>query len=895
MFLNLTVEISLNFTAKPAPDYFKANFERLQSDLGINDEFLLANNLGSSRSDLQNLGDKYSNYLLAALNQILSNQDLDSDETEELISINKINLLSKIVVEAVTVGLTPYLPQSIVLPLKLTTPVSVEGLTEERKLTKLKLATNSLVTIFEKKILANQPLLENCLIQYIFSLFYLLSHDKISTESVDHCKIIISREQYFRYLMLFKGLRGLPLDLAKILHRRLLNELQLSGGFEILCRLLLKNTSEAAAPDWQRCEVVARIVSAKGHIVNFYSAVTDAIFQFLRASLLVKEQEIFIPVCVQALQQLLTVVPDELKTNIEEKLTNWLTDIKNPPETLAGSILLSNEEFYELLNMTFSCFGGLPMVKLPSKILLPHQSSLFHLYCLAELIENKATKEYVATILNYVLNNRNTDELRDFIQLAINFGRDTNSFKRIILKNSTKFPTPSVNICAEEEIPNIDGSKHLLNLIKNSSNTILMYNIFIILLEMLQMIGESSTASGDLLDTDDPEQLGELLSQKFFQRYTIIEILQELITFKPLHQQFMDNPGKMIEFIENLLQKQIDSSKKPEQIDTHLTILLLTVFNELINSLKNPELQTQLRRKIQKFKEVTQDSEAREQLNHLLNESSANPRVESDFQEALRLCCSNEAHIKVNGTIQLMKLINKKDPETIVNRFKTLAIAMINLKHVESYAYLNTVRLLVALTNLIEAEVIDTLLSEFKNENFDTDHRLKLGEVIVKIAEGLGPIAYKYKNELINSFLRGCLDKKDEIRASSFSKLGTICKILTFQVHQFFQEMLTIIKQTLDTDQYLPTRRAAVMVLSQVLEGMNNIIDNQEFLLPVYRCLKNILLTETDEVTRVHAALSLETIKKLVKEFLNPEQRSEFEIRVSGIAQKKNTMEIKYK
>lgn len=840
---------------------------------------------------------KYGAKLLIALSNVVIHHDLDSDLKEELISIRQINLISKVLVEAVLFSLTPYLPSNVTGPLQLISPVSAEEISDEQKWSRVNFALEKIEPVLAKKTVSGQHHLENTLIQYIFSCFSLLSHTKANTDRcrVERCRTITNREQYFRYLMLLKGLRGLPPDLAMLLHRQLMNELKLNGGFELLCRLLLKTTPDSTSNDWQKHDVIARIVAAKGHSVEFYSALINDIFSFLRACLLIQDQEMFIPTCVTCLKQLHSIVPEELRFEIEEKLTGWLKKIENPPETVAGFEILSNIELYEQLQITFSCFGGLPMVKLPSKILLPYLDPLFRVFCLAESIGHEQTKYSVAVVLTFTLNNRSNDELKIFIELAINIGRDNVNFNRVILKRSTQYQTPSLVVCSEDETLNIDGSKQVISLIKNSSNALLMYNVFVILLEMLQLNEIDTSSSGDLLDPDDNEQLGELLSQKFFQRYAIVEMLQELITFKPLHQQFTENPGKIIEFIEKLLSQQIENAAT-KHTESHLIVLLLTIFNELIEGLKNLELQSELRSKIRQLRDVSQDSEVRAQLALLLGGSGQHSvHIESDFKEALTLCASNEVHVKVNGSMQLIKLINRKDPETIANRFKVLAIAMTNLKHVESYAYLNTVRLLVALTNLLEAEVVDTLLSEFRNENLDTDYRLKLGEVIVKVTEALGPIAYKYKSELIDCFLRGCLNTRNEIRASSFSKLGTICKILTYQVHNFFHEALTVIQQTLLSDDYLPARRAAVMVLSQLLEGMTNIFDHQEQLLPVYRCLKGVLQTETDEVTRIHATLSLEGISRLVKNFLNPEVKIEQQIRITGVAEETQTMEIKYK
>lgn len=85
------------------------------------------------------------------------------------------------------------------------------------------------------------------------------------------------------------------------------------------------------------------------------------------------------------------------------------------------------------------------------------------------------------------------------------------------------------------------------------------------------------------------------------------------------------------------------------------------------------------------------------------------------------------------------------------------------------------------------------------------------------------------------------------------------------------------------------------MVLFHFLQGMDKIIDYQECLLPVYRTLKYVLQTEEDEVTRLHAALSIETLNEKVKEMLVGEMvHPEIELKVQNVAEMKK-IDVKYK
>lgn len=86
------------------------------------------------------------------------------------------------------------------------------------------------------------------------------------------------------------------------------------------------------------------------------------------------------------------------------------------------------------------------------------------------------------------------------------------------------------------------------------------------------------------------------------------------------------------------------------------------------------------------------------------------------------------------------------------------------------------------------------------------------------------------------------------------------------------------------------------MVLSQTLSGLENLMDFQDYLVPIYRLLKNVLLHETDPQTTIHAQIGLEHLNKKTKEFLQPEIRVEKEIKIF-LDEKSNpkTKDIVYK
>lgn len=94
---------------------------------------------------------------------------------------------------------------------------------------------------------------------------------------------------------------------------------------------------------------------------------------------------------------------------------------------------------------------------------------------------------------------------------------------------------------------------------------------------------------------------------------------------------------------------------------------------------------------------------------------------------------------------------------------------------------------------------------------------------------------------------------------------------------------MTMIQNTLECDKYLPTRRAAALVLTDILNGMDDLQQFQEYLLPIYRTLKHLVENDTDLHVRVHATNGLSRLKDKVKELFTTEPKMEKDIRIFDV------------
>lgn len=90
-------------------------------------------------------------------------------------------------------------------------------------------------------------------------------------------------------------------------------------------------------------------------------------------------------------------------------------------------------------------------------------------------------------------------------------------------------------------------------------------------------------------------------------------------------------------------------------------------------------------------------------------------------------------------------------------------------------------------------------------------------------------------------------------------------------------------ENTIEHDKYPPARRAAALVLSNLLAGIPKLNDFGECLLPIYRLLSRIAQNDDDRQVRIHAQNGLDQLKVKITEFLTPDLKMEKEIKIFGI------------
>lgn len=452
----------------------------------------------------------------------------------------------------------------------------------------------------------------------------------------------------------------------------------------------------------------------------------------------------------------------------------------------------------------------------------------FQIHHILSESNDKVLKNQVLAIITRCLSNRSKDELNGIVEAILyeNYGENDKCLhprlriERKEVGNSEEFlvKVASVESSDSSHMNELDvtallrSSTTLVNYLKQCNHNVLIYNVFIHLLQMFSAnFGTSKTiaanSSSELLDTDD--ELSTVIQTKFRKEYSIIHTLNELIMFKSFHALVTENPHDITRMLDQMLNQQIQNIeilKQNKQRDSlrsseEVLLVILSIVGDLMQRLHNEELEKQLMRTLRALKTILCGCDMAAVLRKidLTIEPDAKSDISSEFTVAKAILSESHAepYTKVYAIMNILKLIERNDEETLINAHSVLALAMRMLREEDSYIFLNCIKLLIGLFNTLNETVLDALIAEYHfdidSDTAQIDFKLKVGETIVKVTQGLGGMCYNYKAVLITCFLRGAYNQNDEFRTSNMSNLGVILRILSYQVHHFFQEVWLVL------------------------------------------------------------------------------------------------------
>lgn len=689
--------------------------------------------------------------------------------------------------------------------------------------------------------------------------------------------------------------------------------------------------------DWKRCEAVGKVIAHVPHSCfsaeSYYKKICPQILSILSTKELIYDKKYYLT-AIYSISSITELHPSFATEYIYKPLLKplliCLQFSELDFESVSEEILATEEELNKCIENLYEiviCHTGLPQNIWPHlyAVFFP----LFHLYCftvhgifyLKQQVEEVIlimlkTFEEPVSLINSVLFDQQLPE-------GIQSMNDNVSFVYGDLG--------SIKIKKEQSIKSEEYLERkydcILELIRKLNDKNIMGQIFFILLQKLQDMQEDlekedtksnkSENSFTFLDDDD------LYSNKLHQNILILKFIQEIS--QSFGDDIVENNCQAILFIQKTLDRCTQSYINDSSLQTETLALALGALIMLLNpkdKIKSEDF-NELKKcipSLQKLAEICHQSDIKTTAQELLtiiathgaagslkdidiknsnknemplNKFSKNtdskmvsdqqnikekPKFDNAWKELNSVMVPEKGH----ALITFKKLIESKDPETINNFDKLLKIFKECLSHEDSYVYLSSIQCLTALGIVDSDKVIPELANEFHKISENKDIKMKLGEALMHISKQLGDLAPKYRDILLPVFLNGTKDADSEIRASCLSNLGEICQRLKYTLGPYLQEIIVCLQSLIQTDPSIEVKRAAVMLISLLLRGLNKcifkVLENE--LLGIYRLLKKVFITETDEVIRLHVEIALEELNIIICENFVPSSKLTKEIRI---------------
>ncbi|XP_066541796.1 transport and Golgi organization protein 6 homolog [Hoplias malabaricus] len=275
-------------------------------------------------------------------------------------------------------------------------------------------------------------------------------------------------------------------------------------------------------------------------------------------------------------------------------------------------------------------------------------------------------------------------------------------------------------------------------------------------------------------------------------------------------------------------------------------------------------------------------------INTLFSSNPA-PTSKKTLSDWLLDACDPDVPTRALSLRTLTHALKQGDKEALESRDKLLMLFLENLEHEDSFVYLSAIQGLVVLCDWFPEQILQRLLTEYQTEQGSASSSsrrrslqtcLKVGEALMRASRAMGDLAPHYGRPLIGVFLTGTRDEDSTMRASCLSNLGELCQRLQFSLGPLAQELSTCLTALIKTEKEAEVRRAAVNVITLLLRGLSDKTTQVlgDVLLELYRALKWVVRSDSDQVAVLHAQLALEELDDVMRRFIFPQQKLEKKI-----------------
>ncbi|CAG9566732.1 unnamed protein product [Danaus chrysippus] len=673
-----------------------------------------------------------------------------------------------------------------------------------------------------------------------------------------------------------------PMFVKKVISKEMSRRLTTWGGLLSLIRCFIESHEVDVGVEWKKIEMICKIVTCRHLNLSEDDYLSNIVSQ-LRHIYTMNNKHYLITASSCSLSLYSTYNKSTPVINLVKEVFGSFDHEILLADALPGTIILVSQQVQHNIQILHAC-TAITQYELPKHII---SKNLYVLYLLRLNCTNTEIKHKLNDIILKILELLNKTDIKAVIEQIL-FGLNNHDSHKVMAKEYNSGLSVKC-VTADFEYPIDEAVIYFIEIFNLITNKNVVCNIFeACLLIFIELNQEKDKCNKEtfLLVEDEPELLN-LESKKYAH---MLHILSEISGSKKVIDALKDNPLIVLDFVESLLLKNINPIN-----DECCTIALVLLNTIVANIEKTEDIKLRLSCLMPRLKQLSEEDSS--YVNVLSKETLSLIEMEcpkadkSGYEKAVSNIYDKLLPVRVHGVIELTKLIDKSDVETISKRHFVFCLFQEQLKHPDSYMYLASVNGIASLAMHCTSEALSTLCKEYleissdirnkESENQSAELRMKIGDVIVKVTRRLGEMAVVHKTILLNTMLCACKDDDPLIRTSALSNLAEIALVLNYKIGSILYEILLCIWDVINGDPALECRRAAVMVLANLIKGLgkDTLVELNDTLLPIYKTLLKLYKdNEEDSLVRLHSQIALEELNDIVKEFLTQRLPYEKEI-----------------
>lgn len=465
-----------------------------------------------------------------------------------------------------------------------------------------------------------------------------------------------------------------PAFVKRVIAREMTRRLLAPGGLLSLIRCFIESYGMDTGFEWKKIDLICKIVAAK-HGNNSEIENLCNITSQLKQILSLKNIH-YLSTAVACVLSLNEKYPqsEAVQVLVQENFQTLVYDELVLRPFLPGTIALSAQEVERAVNVLHACVCG-NNLKRPVALLQPNLYLLFMIGLKSVKDEDMNIK--LKDILLKILESLPKEEIGPQMTMLL-FGKEKNEFANILIEEyeagvALKFVSNAV------EYPKKDSLLYFIKLYKASSNTKYIQAVFEVSLHIVIDLTEKRKLN--MMDTfigtpeDDP-----MLFDNSDERYLgILQLLTEICTYPKVIATLKEHPQGILNFIEYFLMKNFGNSDDDECVTIALVLL-----NTILESTSSEENFKNMFHNIIPVLKKMADNELG--LNNMLCKEALVLMTSNKLQQPETACAKAISDIfdtllpvRAHGIIELTKLIEVKDPETISKKHFIFCLFQVNI------------------------------------------------------------------------------------------------------------------------------------------------------------------------------------------------------------------------